>query len=139
MTKSQMRGRIAIFPLWLAAVIALGITCAAWFVVPLLMKPRLIWAQPACINNLNAIAEAKAKWAHDNDKTNGSPVIIDEVNRYITNFVRNPQLPDSEWRLKCPEGGVYSYNVIGSNPTCTVNYPVQHATPWVQVVPDRQP
>ena len=81
--------------------------------IPSFVKSRNYISQNSCPNNLSAIAQAKEEWVKANGKTNGDAVVVVEVNRYI----HGNTLP------QCPYGGSYSYNVIGSNPTCTVTSP----------------
>ena len=83
-------------------------------VLPQVIKPRLHYSTSACFNNLRNIDKAKNEWATDHGKHNGDAVDQDAINRLIG---KAPV---------CPDWGTYSYNVIGSNPTCTVTSPVMH-------------
>lgn len=67
--------------------------------------------QQSCMNNLRIIDAGKEQWAMVSRKTNGQPVVISGVNEYI----KGNTTP------VCPEGGTYSYNVIGSNPNCSIH------------------
>ena len=87
--------------------------------VPCFVTQRHYVSQKSCINNLRIIDEAKREWAEANGKTNGDAVVMDEVNRYIRPNA-SPQ---------CPDGGSYTYNVIGSNPTCTITSSPMHHLP----------
>lgn len=62
-----------------------------------------------CIKNLRLIEAAKEQWAFENKKTAGEPVIDDQVERSWK----------SSNRPICPAGGVYSYNPVGMEPTCS--------------------
>lgn len=61
-----------------------------------------------CANNLRVIDAAKERWAIENNKTSGIPADIAEVNRYLSGNITPV----------CPQGGHYSYNAIGTEPTC---------------------
>lgn len=65
-----------------------------------------------CINNLRRLEAAKEIWALENKKANGTTVVESEIMQSI-NESRNPT-------LKCPSGGVYSINAIGTPPACSV-------------------
>jgi hypothetical protein len=69
-----------------------------------------------CITNLKQIEAAKEQWAFENKKTAGEPVIDDQVNEYWK----------SSNRPICPAGGVYSYNVVGVPPTCSLGAALGH-------------
>jgi hypothetical protein len=64
----------------------------------------------ACIYNLRQIDEAKKEWAIKNVVTNG----------FAPSFENLSEI-DGRLRVKpeCPEGGVYSINVVGELPTCS--------------------
>jgi hypothetical protein len=61
----------------------------------------------ACINNLRQIETAKNQWALENRKTTGTPVTAADIAPYI----KNGKIPP------CPDGGVYTLNNVGDNPT----------------------
>ena len=64
-----------------------------------------------CINNLRIIDAGKEQWAMVNGKTNGTPIVTNEVNQYVKGLT-TPM---------CPEGGSYIYNPVGNFPECTLN------------------
>ena len=77
--------------------------------IPSFVPSRSYVSQSACINNLRIIDDAKRNWAAANGKTNGDDVVISQVNKYITGNL----MP------RCPQGGVYSYNAVSVNATCS--------------------
>jgi hypothetical protein len=103
---------------WGCIVFGLFAVLAA-FVLPCFIKSRNFTAPNGCINNLRMIDSAKESWALAKQKTNGEDVVTSEVNAYI----RGNTTP------VCPAGGTYSYNVVGSNPTCTITNPTIHRLP----------
>jgi len=84
--------------------------------IPSFIPARNVVSQNSCMNNLRMIDSAKESWALAKQKTNGEDVVTSEVNAYI----RGNTTP------ACPAGGTYSYNVVGSNPTCTITNPTIH-------------
>jgi hypothetical protein len=96
-------------------VISFRVTYITFFLVclaiaiPSFIKARNVCAQNACINNLRCIDSAKEQWALASQKTNGEEVVIAEINRYL----KGNTAP------VCPQGGTYTYNVIGKNPECS--------------------
>ena len=75
----------------------------------------------ACINNLRMIDSAKESWALANGKTNVDTIVAVEVDYYIKGGAPH-----------CPSGGVYTYNLIGTPPTCTGTNPTPHRLPEVK-------
>jgi prepilin-type N-terminal cleavage/methylation domain-containing protein len=92
--------------------------------IPSFMKARQQSQQNACINNLRQIDAAKEQAALEMRWTNGQAVANGQsnVNMYIKSVANTTNV------LTCPGGGTYTYNAIGSNPTCTVD---GHAMPTV--------
>ena len=76
--------------------------------VPSFIKARDASQQSACINNLRQIVSAKEMLAAEQGKKVGDPVSQDQLREYIG----GPSFP------KCPAGGTYVINPIGTNPTC---------------------
>ncbi len=64
----------------------------------------------SCINNLRNIEGAKDQWALENKKGTGDVVRAQDLQPYL----RNTTIP------ACPQGGVYTLNVIGAPPTCSI-------------------
>jgi prepilin-type N-terminal cleavage/methylation domain-containing protein len=83
--------------------------------IPSFMKARQQSQQKACINNLRQIDAAKEQAALEMRWTNGSAVANGQsnVNVYIKGLT-GTNTPT------CPAAGVYTYNAIGTNPTCDV-------------------
>ena len=77
--------------------------------IPSFVKARNTSQTNACINNLRQIASGKAQWALAAHKSDNDTVNTTAVNEYIKGGE-----PD------CPAGGTYTYNVVGSNPVCSV-------------------
>lgn len=87
--------------------------------IPSFMKARTQSQQNACINNLRQIDAAKEQAALEKRWTNGTAIAdgsadASNVNMYIKGLANTTNEPT------CPAGGSYTYNAIGSNPTCTV-------------------
>jgi len=89
--------------------VSIFLTLFLMIAVPNYIKAHTLRSQPACVSNLRQIDGAKEQWALENRKKPGDPVVDDEVNAYL----KGSQRP------VCPQGGVYSYNVVGVNPTCS--------------------
>jgi len=64
----------------------------------------------ACLNNLRQIDGAKQQWALANGKPTGSPVNPADILPYL----RGNAMP------ACPAGGIYTINMVGMPPTCSV-------------------
>lgn len=90
--------------------------------LPAFMKSRQLSQMNACINNLRQLDSAKEQTAIERRWTNGTPVADGDsnVNMYIKGLVGTTNTPT------CPAGGVYTYNVIGSNPVCSIADHVYH-------------
>jgi len=76
--------------------------------IPNFVKARTTAQQNACINNLRQIDGAKDQWAIENKKSTGDTVADTEVNQYL----KGTNTP------VCPAGGGYTYNAVGTSPTC---------------------
>ena len=63
-----------------------------------------------CIANLKEIADAKAAWAVENNKSADAVPKADDL---------LPYLPDGIFPA-CPSGGLYSINAVGVPPTCSI-------------------
>lgn len=112
-------------PVWAGCLIAVGVTFAivaflgimAAIAIPSFMKARNNARANVCMNNLRMIDAAKAQWAVDNEKSDGSQVDVAGVNRYI----RGSTTPI------CPLGGTYTYGDVGVKPTCSMP---EHRVPY---------
>jgi prepilin-type N-terminal cleavage/methylation domain-containing protein len=80
--------------------------------LPNFLKSRTRARQQLCIENLSQIESAKQIWGVENGKTTGDvPTETDLVG--AGSYIKLP--PD------CPARGVYNYNAIGTNATCTID------------------
>jgi prepilin-type N-terminal cleavage/methylation domain-containing protein len=82
--------------------------------IPSFMKARTTSQQKACINNLRQIESGKEQWALEARKRQGDTTDTTAVNAYMK------KAPE------CPSGGTYSYNVIGTDATCSMTNPIPH-------------
>lgn len=81
--------------------------------IPNFVKARGTAQKNACINNLRQIDGAKEQWALETRASTGTAVVetgATGVNAYIK----------GEQRPICPAGGSYTYNAVGTNPTCSI-------------------
>ena len=76
--------------------------------IPSFVKARNTSQQNACVNNLRQIDSGKEQWAMAQSKADGDTVVTDDVNDYVK----------GDTTPKCPAGGTYTYNAIGSAPDC---------------------
>jgi len=84
--------------------------------IPNFVKARTTAQKNACIANLKQIDGAKEQWAMENKKTTGDADDDTAVNGYL----KNSQAP------QCPANGTYTYNTVGSNPTCSIGSTLGH-------------
>jgi hypothetical protein len=96
---------------WIALCLFIGLLVAV--AIPNFIRPRVTYAENACVNNLRQIEAAKQKWAVENGKTNGSVVTENEIIPYLQGWTRT-NFPE------CPSGGTYTIGKIGENPTCSL-------------------
>lgn len=85
--------------------------------IPSFVKARNTSRQNSCINNLRQIDSGKEQWAMAANKNDGDAVDTTTVNEYI----KGGATP------VCPANGTYTYNVIGTDPGCSVTTPTSHA------------
>ncbi len=78
--------------------------------IPNFVKARGTAQKNACINNLRQIDGAKEQWALENKKSSGTATVDTEVNAYIKGGAPS-----------CPGGGTYTYDVIDTNPSCSLS------------------
>ena len=76
--------------------------------IPSFMKARTTSQQNACINNLRQIESGKEQWALAAQVASGADVVSTAIEGYMK------KIP------ACPAGGVYSYNKMGTDATCTI-------------------
>lgn len=80
--------------------------------VPSFVQARQSGRKSSCLGNLKVISNAKEQWAMDNKKSNGDTVGFTDLVGSTLYIKSTPS---------CPEGGTYTVNTIGANPTCTVS------------------
>ena len=78
--------------------------------IPNFINARTTSQKNACINNLRQIDGAKEQWALENKKSSGSTTDNTAVNTYIKGGAP-----------ACPGGGTYTYNVVDTNPACSLS------------------
>jgi prepilin-type N-terminal cleavage/methylation domain-containing protein len=78
--------------------------------IPNFVKARGTAQKNACINNLRQVDGAKEQWALENKKSSGSTTDDTAVNTYIKGGAP-----------ACPGGGTYTYNVVDTNPACSLS------------------
>jgi prepilin-type N-terminal cleavage/methylation domain-containing protein len=100
-------------------VVVLIIGLLAAIALPGFIKARNLSQQNACINNLRMIDSAKAQWALNARKSDGEAPVTTEVNQYV----KGSTTP------VCPAGGIYSFNNVGSDPTCAGVTATMHYLP----------
>jgi len=84
--------------------------------IPSFVKARNTSQQNACINNLRQIDSGKEQGAMSFNLSDGDTITAATVNEYIKGGAPS-----------CPGGGTYTYNAIGTLPSCSVTTPTVHA------------
>ena len=92
---------ISIFPLLLA------------IAIPNFIKARSVSEENGCINNLRLIDSAKQQWALEQRKLATDTPTWEDLRPYVGSGPTG-ELP------KCPAGGDYKINQVGSKPTCSI-------------------
>lgn len=87
------------------AVIAL----LAAITIPSFMRARTTSQKNACINNLRQMESAKEQWALEARQFQGATADTTACTTYL------------KTTPVCPAGGAYTWGVIGTNATCTIN------------------
>ena len=87
--------------------------------IPSFIKARNTSQQNACINVLRLIESGKEQAALTHKWIDGMEVTTSIVNTYV----KRNTTPD------CPGGGIYTYNVIGTNAICSITSPTSHRLP----------
>jgi len=111
-TENDTKRTVLIWGVSLAVFAGIGLLV----VVPDFVKARIPASYSACVAHLKQIDGAKEAWALENKRTMGSPVDVAGVNRYLK----------SSATPVCPRGGTYSYNPVGTNPTCSLGSTLGH-------------
>lgn len=89
----------------LAALLAFPILLAT--VVPRFISWRRAQHQEVCYSNLQAIAEAKARWATEHRATTNTVVRVADLGSVVA-------------ELSCPGEGRYKINPVGTPPQCSI-------------------
>jgi len=87
--------------------------------IPSFVKARNTSQQNACINNLRQIDSGKEQAALANAWGETDTATTTVVDAYIK----------GETTPTCPAGGTYTYNAVGTNPSCSVTTPTSHRLP----------
>jgi hypothetical protein len=85
--------------------------------IPNFVKARQSSQRAACVSNLHSIDDAKATWALENRKTDGTEPADSDLFGPAKYLREKPT---------CPAGGSYSLGPVGERPTCTVPGHVIH-------------
>ncbi len=99
-----------------ASVIAAPVGMVAAIAIPSFIKARSTSQKNACINNLRQLDSAKEQWALAEKKVTGVTPDVKGVLEYI----KGEKMPI------CPDGGTYTLNAIGENPTCSKGHEGHH-------------
>lgn len=86
-------------------------------VIPSCIRGRNISQQNACISNLRQIDSGKEQWAMAGQIPDGCPANTASINEYIK----------ANTTPRCPSGGTYIYNAIGTDPDCTRDDVTSHS------------
>ena len=93
------------------AIIAIALAIA----VPNYFRMSSISKRTVCVNNLKKIAAAVDQWAIDNNMSQGTSISGELEDSIYSNYLRGG-------RPKCPAGGEYVINSLGSSPQVQCTY-----------------
>ena len=79
--------------------------------IPNFVKARQTARKNICINNLRLIDSSKEQYAIENNLADGATA---PSSASLAEYFKGNVFPS------CPDGGNYSINAIGTDPTCTV-------------------
>jgi prepilin-type N-terminal cleavage/methylation domain-containing protein len=91
--------------------------------IPSFVKARNTAQQNGCINNLRMIDSGKEQAALANKWAAGVATSGSTNTALVNSYIKGNSTPE------CPAGGAYTYQVIGSNPTCNITTPTSHRMP----------
>ncbi|HWA81892.1 MAG TPA: prepilin-type N-terminal cleavage/methylation domain-containing protein [Fimbriimonadaceae bacterium] len=94
-------------------VLIIGVLMA--IAVPNFIKARETSRRNSCIANLKQIDSAKEQWAMENHAVSGATVQMSDLAGI---YMKGPSTGPV-----CPGGGVYTVNVVGTNPACSLAAP----------------
>ena len=77
--------------------------------IPNFMKNRTQAQKNACANNLRLIDAAKEQWAMESGQVSTAAAVTASINSYLK----------GDTTPACPAKGVYTYQAVGTKPTCT--------------------
>jgi hypothetical protein len=96
----------------------LGIAWAIVFIplmaaiaIPNFIRARDTAQMNMCINNLRQIDAAKQEWTLENKKESTDTPTPADLDKYLKNGFGS---------LKCPKGGTYTINPVGTKPACSI-------------------
>jgi hypothetical protein len=101
-----------------------GIGVLGAVALPNFIKARTTSCSNACVNNLRQIDAAAQEFALEHGRTNGEAI------SYPTDLTPYIKLNTNGNIPPCPQGGIYSINKVGDNPTCSFG-----TTNWSHVLP----
>jgi hypothetical protein len=99
----------------LVTLLLLGFWFHAAVCIPIYVpSPRRSTPSKICINILRQIEAAAQEFALERGKTNGEAI------NYPNDLTPYLKLNKDGKILPCPQGGIYSINKVGDNPTCSL-------------------
>ena len=80
--------------------------------IPNFLKAQTRTQTNICIENLAQIQSAKTLWALEQEIKEGDPVTVTDIIGPALYIQVEPE---------CPAGGAYTYNSVGTTPTCNID------------------
>jgi hypothetical protein len=97
---------------WVILCLLVGLLIMA--AIPNFIKPRVHYAENACVNNLRQIQIASEEFASEHNVTNGTPI---DFPSDLTPYIKT----NTAWKnYACPADGVYSIKKVGDKPICSL-------------------
>ncbi|MFA5142827.1 MAG: prepilin-type N-terminal cleavage/methylation domain-containing protein [Candidatus Omnitrophota bacterium] len=93
------------------AIIAIALAIA----IPNFFRISAVSKQTVCINNLRKITAAVEQWAIDNNIASGANITTTQESDIYSSYLRGG-------KPKCPSGGDYLLNPVGTNPQAQCTY-----------------